>query len=176
MSNTIAQSISCVDDAVVMIVSDEVEMVARAKIQQVLEFFYVELCRREIKKLLPKGCEGCEKHWPSRRDHVCMMTSNDELWLLYFEDVKNMINLDMIQDVCTNLVRLIEVPMSSELEAFVFNLPSMNSSVSVMIASDMSFPDRYERPIVNFVNAMCDVRQNGQYLSWEIFNEFVISI
>ena len=59
MSSTTARSISCVDNAVVTIVRDEVEMVMRAKIRQVLKFFYVELCQREMIKQLMKDCEGC---------------------------------------------------------------------------------------------------------------------
>jgi hypothetical protein len=48
MSFTIAKGISCVNDAVVMNASDEVEMIGRARLRQVLEFLYVELYQRHV--------------------------------------------------------------------------------------------------------------------------------
>lgn len=176
MSSTIVRSISCVDNAVVMIVSDEVEMVMRSKIRQVLEFFYVELCRREMMKQLTKECEGCKKDWPSQWDHACCITRDEDLWTFYFDDVKHSIDLSLLQDSCIQFVKLMDVPMTDEWNSFILNLPSMNSSVAMMIASDMSFPNGHERSIVNFVNEMCDVKEDNSELSSEIFSEFVTAM
>ena len=143
-----------------MIVSDEVEMVMRAKIQQVLKFFYVELCRREMIKQLMKDCEGCEKDWPSQWDHTCCIINDDDFWTYYFDDAKSTIDLSLIREVCANLVKLVEVSSSSEWEDLVLSLPSMNTSVAMMIAGDVSFPDRHEKPMVNFLNNMCDVKED----------------
>ena len=174
MSNTIAQAISCVDNAVVMIVSDEVEMVASAKIRQALKFFFLELARRRMMMKLRDECEGCEEDYPSQWDHACCMTSDHELWAFHFDDVKNSIDLTLVLDVCEQLVKLMNIPMTNDWAAFVFNLLSMDSCVAEMIAGDMSYGN--EHVFVDFVNNMCDVKENGQELSSEIFNEFVNAI
>lgn len=156
-----------------MIVTDEVEMVVRSKLRQVLEFFFVEQCHRAMMQKLTQECEGCGNDYPSQWDHACCMTSDHDLWTFYFDDVKTTIDLQLIWDVCEQLVRLLDVPMTEEWTAFILNLPNMNSSVAEMIKSDMSFPNGNEHAIVNFVNAMCDVKDNGQELSLDICDEFV---
>lgn len=173
MSSTIAGSISCVDNAIVMTVTDEVEMVAHAKLRQVLEFLYVELCRREMTKKLTEECEGCENDYPSQWDHACCITSDNDLWTFFFDDVKHFIDLTMIQDLCAQFTMLLDTPMTDEWVAFVFNLTSMSSCVAEMIASDMSFPGVNERAIVDFVINMCDTIKDSNAWSSDMFNEFL---
>ena len=171
LHQNVKYSISCVDNAVVMIVSDEVEMVASAKLRQVLEFFFLELARRRMAMKLQEECEGCKEDYPSQWDHACCMTSDHELWAFHFDDVRNSIDLTLVPDVCEQLVKLMNMPMTDDWTAFVFNLLSMDFCVAEMIAGDISYGN--EHAIVDFVNNMCDIKENGQELSSEIFNEFV---
>jgi hypothetical protein len=169
MSNTRAQSISCVNDAVVMIVSDEVEMVGRVMLRQVLEFLYVELCQRHVVKRVKERCEGCEMNSPSQGDHDCCMMSEREQWDCHYDDAKGLIDLEMIRDLCVQFTRLIDIPMTSEWDDFIFNLSNINSSVARMIASEMLSPVECEVAIIDFVNNVCETMQNVSEWSPESF-------
>jgi len=160
MSSSILQSISCAEDAVVMIVTDEVEAVMRAKIQQILKFFYVELCYREILKLL-----DCSE---SR-------VKDEDIWTIYFQDAKKMISSDMIQELGVNLSKLVDVPLSGWRD-YANKLQRMSSNVAQMTSDDMYFPPRNEIPLINFVKELCDVREHSRELSLEIFHEFVYAL
>lgn len=167
MSATMAQSITLADNAVVMIVSDEVEMVMRAKFRQLLKFLYVELCRREIMRRLS---QDLDKSIPTNH-HI---ENEADLWAFYFDDVKTTVDLDIILEVGGDLVKLFEVAPGSQ--DFVLDFPRMKSYSAMMIADDMLCCDRHELPIVKFVNEMCDVKENPRELSLEIFNEFVYAV
>ncbi|KAK3745933.1 hypothetical protein QZH41_003069 [Actinostola sp. cb2023] len=67
-----------------MIVSDEVEVIGRVKVRQVLTYLYAELCQRSIFDKF--HCEGCEQNWPSQRDHECCIRSEEDIFDSYYVD------------------------------------------------------------------------------------------
>ena len=78
---------------------DEIDLQAKLlqnKIGEVIQDEFV----KEINRLVNEGarscCEGCEVDDLSQLQHECMMTDQEELWLLHYQKAKQAIKLDKL--------------------------------------------------------------------------------
>ena len=149
-----------------------VEMVGQAKLRKVLEFLYVEICQRHVAKCVKEKCEGCEMNYPSQWDHACCMLSDQEQWACYYGSAIQLINLELIRDLCEDFTELLKIPMTPEWDHFIMNLPNMSSSLALMIVDDMMWSN--EQAVVEFVNNMCDTIENANELNAELFDNFAL--
>ena len=86
---------------------DEVEMAERAflleLISTVLQLSYASLCEYQIWELINSECEGCKLQLPAQRDHICMMTENEEAFNLYYDDAMQLVDSNRVWELASEL-------------------------------------------------------------------------
>ena len=169
MSSTIIQNILYADDVVAMIVSDEVEAVARTKVRLTISFLYANLCIKEIFKNF--YCEGCENGWPSQRDHMCAIQSEQEIIEDGYDDIA--IDLDVLKELCEQFLKLADLPMTEEWEVFINKLPLSSALGTLLFWRDFSSTcEPEEQIIVDFVRMITKVLLKEQDWDSEPYLEF----
>ena len=165
------ESVSLIDDKVVMIVTDEVEKVGRTKVRKVIQFLFAEVCYR---KAFDKfHCEGCDKDWPSQRDHECCLKSPYEIFDEYYDDAKSRVNLDAVENLCKVFCKLPNIPMTPEWNTFVEALPNQSSHTVYSFWEEMKDScDHLDIVIVDFVDMLCNNMYNENTWSTDIHLTF----
>ena len=163
------QNITLRNGQLIMCVTDEVEAAGRAKVRLVLTFLYGTLCIRKVFHNF--HCEGCEKRWPSQRDHECYLQSVEEIFENGYDDVQ--INLQLLLDLCKGFLNLLDLPMTSKWVTFINELPKVSARTMFFFWQDLTHTwDPKEQLLVDFVNMMCNVlRKEGEW-DENIFSDF----
>jgi len=164
------QSVSLVDDKVMMTITDEVEEVGRVRVYKVLTYLYAELCQRSIFNKFQ--CEGCDENWPSQRDHECCIRSEEDIFDSFYDDVKNDVDLEMLHNLCVPFTKLVGIPMTTEWNEFISNFPGMSTHIVFTIWQDMMHSWEDDLIITDFVNMMCDTMHNSSAWSQDTFDKF----
>lgn len=161
------ERVLCRGRTVVMMVTDEVEHVTRAKIHGLLAYFYAELCRRKVYRDFQ--CEVCESKWCTEKDH-----SKTEYQVFYelYTGIKNEVRLDMLQELCTLFFKLADLPVPQVSVSFINNLSNKSSHTVCSLWRKMVYEE--EEPIHDFIVDLCD-RHEGYTtsLSTELFSWFI---
>ncbi|KXJ06558.1 hypothetical protein AC249_AIPGENE5745 [Exaiptasia diaphana] len=152
-----------------VISTDEIETAKQAKVRLVLTLVYGNLRIHEVFDNLK--CEGCENHWPSQRDHVCCMQSEDETVENGYEDVT--VNLDSLVDLCEELLKLVDLPTTLEWETFIHQLPNVSARTMFFFWRDFVYSCNPEKKrVVNCVDMMCSAFRNERAWNQNMFDEF----
>ena len=171
------QSVTIENDKVVITVTDEVEAVGGLKVRKVLTFLYAELCYKKAFKKF--HCEGCEKDWPSQRDHECCLKSGQEIFDEFYDDVKDSISLESLNNFCKMFSKLVNIPMTPEWGDFIQSLPNRSSYSIYAIWEDMTNScENMDMVIVDFVEMLCNSIDNenawstNTHLKFESFMKY----
>lgn len=105
--------------------TDEPEQVSQIKINRIFTYLYVDLCRRLIYQDFE--CEGCEKNWPSQRDHVCCILSEYEIFNQHYDDIKNRVDFELFHQLHGWLAEIACIPISLEITQSINQLINMSS-------------------------------------------------
>lgn len=166
------QSVSLIDDKVIMMITDEVEVVGRAKVCRALTHLYTKLCMNRVFETF--RCEGCENDWPSQRDHECCIRSEEDIFHSHYDVIKNEVNLETLCEVCEQFLRLVDQPMTQEWSDFILNLPNRSATSVYSFWQEMDHTwDTNDFVIMDFVNMMCQTMQNKEAWDSDIYQNFV---
>lgn len=166
------QNVSIVDDQVVMMITDEVEVVDRAKVCRVLTYLYTKLCMNNVLERF--HCEGCENGWPSQRDHECCIRSEEDIFHSYYDEVKNKVNLNVLYEICEQFLRLVDQPMTQEWSEFILRLPQRSTASVYSFWQEMDHTwDTNDFIIIDFVDMMCQTMQNKGAWDSDLYQKFV---
>ena len=71
---------------------DEVEAVERPKMfhltSSIFHLVFADLCADYVYEERTKKCYGCEIDHPSQTHHDCLMMSDEDIWMSYYDDSK----------------------------------------------------------------------------------------
>lgn len=143
----IVKKVSCKGNTVVMMVTDEVEEVIRAKIHSLLTYLYAELCHRNIYQKFQ--CEGCESNWSSQKDHECCIKTENEIFYQFFTEIKNEVHLDMLQELCELFFKLADLPLPQESVSYINTLA--DKPPHVVCATWKQLMEEEEEAITDFI-------------------------
>lgn len=166
-----AQTIKCTKEAVIMVITDEVEQVARVKIRHFLTCWYAEICQRKV--YLEFQCEGCEKYWCSQRDHECCLKTEHEIFEDHYDDIKNEVSLDMLHEVCEQLTKAADIPMTSEWDLLICQLANMSSHLTCTLWLEMVNADGEEEKMYDVIKNLCNCMDGSSQLDSELFSWFI---
>ena len=160
------------DDKMTIITTDEVEMIGRVKVRLVLTFLYGDFCVREVYKHF--YCEGCDKNWPSQKDHECLLLSEEEIFESGYDDVRTRINLEVLCQLCERFTKLAGIPMTTEWETFLTKLTKVSARTIFYFWEDMTHTNNPEEQIiVDFVHMTHIAIENEGEWDSDVYQTFV---
>lgn len=135
------------EDKVVLMVTDEQD--GEVKVRKVIQGLFAAVCHRRASR----HCEGCEKDWPSQRDHECCLKSPEEMLEKYYPPK---VNLDPLKNLCRLFCKLPNIPMTPEWDTWVEALPQQSAHAVYTFWGEMRDSwDPLDQAIVEFVDMLC---------------------
>jgi len=102
---------------------DEVETTERAflleLISRILQLSYATYCNEIIWGSLE--CEGCEKNWPSQKDHWCMILADDEeeAWYYYYDDATEKLGQNLVWNRAQEVAQMLEIQIHPSWKSYI---------------------------------------------------------
>ena len=145
---------------------DEPEQVSRSKIKNILTYVYANLCQKLV--LEDFQCEGCEKEWPSQRDHLCCILSDFEIFNFHLDEVKNKVDIDFLFGLCSLMEDISSIPPCNDLSEWINQLKetSANSICSTCRSMERVCDD--EERVVELVHKWCEQYEDTKSLELEM--------
>ena len=124
-------------------------------ITAILRFSYACLCNETLRETV--NCEGCDFCWPSQRDHLCMLLTNDpeEAWFYYYKEASESVEPSSIWEWAQDIAFMLDFKIHPSWSSYIVELYKLSRSKVYSTYQEIQrFANIDDQPIVQILKVL----------------------
>ena len=139
---------------------DEVQHIQRQQIvsliAHVFRLAYAAMVDSLVHEEKMRNWQGCAIQHPSQRQHSCLMMDGEDVWMYYYDDVEEKIDLSLVLKTAESVCSALGIKLGKSWEAYATELPKFPWTNLYITSLEFEGLTRTQQPQDRILRALYD--------------------